>query len=315
MLHRLQTVAGRIIPVLETVAVDHHIAWAIKLGVRLNNVVLEIHRGGHALERRAWLVELADCQICPGFRLKIAVGVWIKIRDISHRQDLTSVHIHNNRSHGLGVVFFLRRSQRRLNIILNGGVDRQMHVLSLRSWDGFLDGLGNGVAVFVKFNDETPRCAGENIVELQLSAAEALVVQAAKAEHMAGFLVVWIFTRVFCCKADAQIIFFLELFGVLLFALAFQPGKVAGAAIDDLIDRRLCHVQTIADVLHDLIAAFRFTDHRRRDIDRHFFHADRQRFVVAVVNNPAVRRDLNVLQAIVDRIVAVFFTGQNLDIE
>ena len=146
--------------------------------------VLQRARDGEGLEGRARLVGVAHGAVLRGVAGRGARRVGVDARPVGHRQHLAGAGVHDDRRGAVGTVGRADVGQHALDLVLDGGVDRQLQARPRLGGLGVADRerLAEGVL------DQAPLAVGalQQLVVGVLEAAQPVAVGADRAEQLAG---------------------------------------------------------------------------------------------------------------------------------
>ena len=343
----LTAVAGRL-PALEGIGTAEHVraAAAVKRRVFIDHALFERHGQRDDLERRAGLIGVRQGLVAPLLRLRsgeqlgllVGVGlgvdgllilvadlliiVEVKVAERDHAEDSTAVGVHGDgRRTILHVVILDRLLQVLFEVILDGGVDGQVHVVALRLVVVILVVDKEHIrAAVVRRADDAAGAAGQIAVIALLEAVAALVVLPDEADDVRGETAVGIIALRIRLDLDAdELILFFER------AHLFRHVRL-DLALDDLIpavgvfrhgqDLIIIDVEDLGKFACDqLRVLFVLGNLGWADEDRVDRGIHGQDLAVRVIDRTARGRDLRLAHLLVDRHFFVLVMVYNHDIE
>ena len=330
---RLAAVAGRL-PALDRIGTAEHgdAAAAVKRRAFIDHALLERHGQRDDLERRAGLVGIRECLVAPllllrgGQQLRALVGVGlgvdgllilvadllvvveVKIPERDHAEDRAGARVHGDGCRTvLHVVVLDRLLQVLFEVILDGGVDGQVHVVALCLVVVILVVDKEHIrAAVIRRADDAPGAAGEVAVIALLEAVATLVVLPDEADDMRGQASVGIIALRVRLDLDADEVILLferaHLFRHVRLDLAlddFIPAVGIFRHVQDLI---IIDVEDLRKFSRDHLRVFLVRgDLGRTDKDRVDRGVHGQDLAVRVIDRAARGRDLRLAHLLVER--------------
>ena len=187
--HRLAAVEGEV-EVADRPRPDHDRARIDERRVRRDDARVERGRHGEHLEHRAGLVHVGHGAVADQRQVGAGVGqvqlLHVERRRGRQRQDVARLGVHHQDRAAARAGVGQGLGQVPLGDALQALVDRQHEVRAGLGRRARLRAEGDGVAEAVALEDEQPRAAGQDRVEVELHAREALVVAPHEAQQLAG---------------------------------------------------------------------------------------------------------------------------------
>ena len=335
-------------PALEGVGTAEHVraAAAVKRRIFIDHALFERHSQRDDLERRAGLVGVRQGFVAPllclrggeHFGLLVGVGlgvdgllilvadlliiVEVKVAERDHAEDGAAVGVHGDgRRAVLHVVVLDRLLQVLFEVILDGGVDGQVHVVALRLVVVILVVDKEHIrAAVIRRADDAAGAAGQVAVIALLETVESLIVLPDEADDVRGQIAVRIVAlRVRLDLHAGEIVVLLER------PHLFRHVRL-DLALDDLIptvgilrhgqDLVIIDVENLGKFARDQLRVLLVIgDLGRADEDRIDRSVHGQDLAVRVIDRAARGRDLRLAYLLVDRHFFVLLMVYDHDIE
>ena len=270
----------------------HRPALTVHHVVRLHPGGVQCGRVGNQLEGRSRLVDVAHRKVGQGARFHVPRVVRVEPRRNRQRQNLPGVRVlhHHRAMQRLHLVHLF--VQRALSHMLNVGVDGEHQVLARH---GLALHAAHHATLGIHRGQHVPGNTVHLVVELQLQSAETRIFAAHITQYLRGQIVVRIEALEFFAEIDALQIQLLDASGGIRIHPPRNPGKMPGVveAREHLGLRR----EPIGRVgMHHLGQHLRRTGAvlaqlGRIYVDGILLHRHRQFAQIAVVENPALRRN------------------------
>ena len=343
----LTAVAGRF-PALERIGTAEHVraAAAVKRRIFIDHALFERHGQRDDLERRAGLVGVRQGLVAPLLRLRggehlgllvgirfgvngllilvadLLIVVQVKVAERDHAENGAAVGVHGDgRGAILHVVVLDRLLQVLFEVILDRGVDGQVHVVALCLIVVVLVVDKEHIrATVIRRADDAPGAAGQIAVIALLQAVEAVVVLPDEADDVRGQIAVGVIAlRVRLDLHAGEVVLLLER------AHFFRHFRL-DLALDDLIpavgilrhgqDLIIIDVEDLGKFARDQLRIFFVLDDLgRADEDRIGRGVHGQDLAVRIVDRAARGRDLRRAHLLVDRHFFVLVMVYDHDIE